>query len=44
MDIILPKNGVFNISIPKGWNSMIYLYEGNISYKCGNKILEVKNL
>lgn len=42
MDIKLPKEGLFEIPIKKTWNAIIYPYEGQIQYSCGDKNHVVK--
>jgi redox-sensitive bicupin YhaK (pirin superfamily) len=32
MDVELPKSGLFEITIKKAWNSIIYPYEGEVEY------------
>lgn len=42
MDIQLLKDGVFKIPIKKGWNSMIYPYQGVVQYTAEGVNHEVK--
>ena len=42
MDIKLPKNGKFEIPIKQGWNSIVYVYEGETEYTAAGAKHEVK--
>ena len=37
MDVKLQQNGHFEIPIKKTWNSIIYVYDGDVIYSCGEK-------